>query len=187
VSTTRSQLYRFARDLGNVEAVEHGYKRGGLSGAASGGAQREARRVIYRKAIDRSTTSCVPSDSAASALRWSASCRVGLGGNHGLEFVSGRPEVLRRPHHVLRVTLTDDLDIGGNSCSGTGSDALVMEDDAGDDVVDEIGAVFEPVAVEQQSKASFDVGQFFPPKSSGACWMPERYPLPCDKSEFALD
>ena len=49
VSTTRSQLYRFARDLGNVEAVEHGYKRGGLSGAASGGAQREARRVIYRE------------------------------------------------------------------------------------------------------------------------------------------
>jgi hypothetical protein len=45
VSTTRSQLYRFARDLGNVEAVEHGYKRGGLSG----GAQREARRVIYRE------------------------------------------------------------------------------------------------------------------------------------------
>jgi hypothetical protein len=40
VSTTRSQLYRFARDLGNVEAVEHGYKRGA--------ATREARRVIYR-------------------------------------------------------------------------------------------------------------------------------------------
>jgi hypothetical protein len=49
VSTTRSQLYRLARDLGNVEAVEHGYRRGGLSGAASGGAQREARRVIYRE------------------------------------------------------------------------------------------------------------------------------------------
>jgi hypothetical protein len=47
VSTTRSQLYRFARDLGNVEAVEHRYQRGGLTGAASGGAQREARRVIY--------------------------------------------------------------------------------------------------------------------------------------------
>lgn len=49
MSTTRSQLYRLARDLGNVEAVEHGYKRGGLSGAASGAAQREARRVIYRQ------------------------------------------------------------------------------------------------------------------------------------------
>jgi hypothetical protein len=49
MSTTRSQLYRFARDLGNVEAIEHGYKRGGLSGAAGGGAQREARRVIYRE------------------------------------------------------------------------------------------------------------------------------------------
>lgn len=49
MSTTRSQLYRIARDLGNVEAVEHGYKRGGLSGAASGAAQREARRVIYRQ------------------------------------------------------------------------------------------------------------------------------------------
>jgi hypothetical protein len=49
VSTTRSQLYRLARDLGNVEAVEHGYKRGGLSGAAGGAAQRDARRVIYRE------------------------------------------------------------------------------------------------------------------------------------------
>ncbi len=49
MSTTRSQLYRFARDLGNVEAVEHGYQRGGLSGAAGGAAQREARRVIYRQ------------------------------------------------------------------------------------------------------------------------------------------
>ena len=49
MSTTRSQLYRFARDLGNVEAVEHGYKRRGLAGAASGGAQREARRIIYRE------------------------------------------------------------------------------------------------------------------------------------------
>lgn len=49
MSITRSQLYRFARDLGNVEAVEHGYRRGGLSGAAGGAAQREARRVIYRE------------------------------------------------------------------------------------------------------------------------------------------
>jgi hypothetical protein len=49
VSTTRSQLYRLARDLGNIEAVDHGYRRGGLSGAAAGGAQREARRVIYRE------------------------------------------------------------------------------------------------------------------------------------------
>ncbi len=49
MSTTRSQLYRLARDLGNVEAVEHGYERGGLSGAAGGAAQREARQVIYRQ------------------------------------------------------------------------------------------------------------------------------------------
>jgi hypothetical protein len=49
MSTTRSQLYRLARDLGNVEAVEHGYQRGGLGGAASGAAQRGARRVIYRE------------------------------------------------------------------------------------------------------------------------------------------
>jgi hypothetical protein len=49
VSTSRSQLYRLARDLGNVEAVEHGYKRGGLSGAAGGAAQRQTRRVIYRE------------------------------------------------------------------------------------------------------------------------------------------
>lgn len=48
MSTTRSQLYRLARDLGNIEAIEHGYQRGGLSGAAGGAAQREARRVIYR-------------------------------------------------------------------------------------------------------------------------------------------
>jgi hypothetical protein len=48
VSTTRSQLYRLARDLGNVEAVEHGYKRGGLSGGAEGAATPEARGVIYR-------------------------------------------------------------------------------------------------------------------------------------------
>ncbi len=49
MSTTRSQLYRFARDLGNIEAVEHGYQRGGLSGATGSAAQREARRVIYRE------------------------------------------------------------------------------------------------------------------------------------------
>ncbi len=49
MSTTRTQLYRFARNLGNVEAVEHGYRRGGLSGAAGGGAERAARRVIYRQ------------------------------------------------------------------------------------------------------------------------------------------
>ncbi len=49
MSTTRSQLYRLARDLGNVEAAEHEDQRGGLSGAASGAAQRQARRVIYRE------------------------------------------------------------------------------------------------------------------------------------------
>ena len=32
VSTTRSQLYRLARDLGNVEAVEHGYTPGRVVG-----------------------------------------------------------------------------------------------------------------------------------------------------------
>ncbi len=49
MSTTRSQLYRFARDLGNVEAVEHGYKRGGLSGGLEGGVERQGRRTIYRQ------------------------------------------------------------------------------------------------------------------------------------------
>jgi hypothetical protein len=49
VSTTRSQLYRFARVLGNVDAVEHGYKRGGLSGGLEGGAERQVRRTIYRQ------------------------------------------------------------------------------------------------------------------------------------------
>jgi hypothetical protein len=49
VSTTRSQLYRLARDLGNVEAVEHGYRRGGLAGGAEGLAERQVRRTIYRQ------------------------------------------------------------------------------------------------------------------------------------------
>jgi len=49
VSTTRSQLYRIARDLGNVEAFEHGYKRGGLSGGIESEAERYARRMIYRE------------------------------------------------------------------------------------------------------------------------------------------
>ena len=48
MSTTRSQLYRFARDLGNIEAVEHGYKRGGLAGGVEGMAERQVRRTIYR-------------------------------------------------------------------------------------------------------------------------------------------
>ena len=37
----RSQFYRVARDLGNVEAVEHG--------GVEGGAKRYARRAVYRK------------------------------------------------------------------------------------------------------------------------------------------
>jgi len=37
----RSQLYRAARDLGNVEAVEHG--------GVTGGAKRYARRAVYRR------------------------------------------------------------------------------------------------------------------------------------------
>ena len=49
MSTTRSQLYRLARDLGNVEAVEHGYRRGGLAGGAQGLVERQVRRTIYRE------------------------------------------------------------------------------------------------------------------------------------------
>jgi hypothetical protein len=49
MSTTRSQLYRLARDLGNIEAFEHGYKRSGLSGGVEGEAERYARRAIYRE------------------------------------------------------------------------------------------------------------------------------------------
>ncbi len=49
MSTTRSQLYRFARDLGNVEAFEHGYRRGGLGGGVEGEGERYARRMIYRE------------------------------------------------------------------------------------------------------------------------------------------
>lgn len=37
----RSQFYRAARDLGNVEAIEHA--------GVEGGAKRYARRVVYRK------------------------------------------------------------------------------------------------------------------------------------------
>ena len=48
MSTTRSQLYRFARDLGNIEAVEHGYRRADLSGGAEGAVERQLRRAIYR-------------------------------------------------------------------------------------------------------------------------------------------
>ena len=47
--STRSNLYRLARDLGNVEAFEHGYKRSGLGGGAQGEAERYARRMIYRQ------------------------------------------------------------------------------------------------------------------------------------------
>jgi hypothetical protein len=47
MSTSRSQLYGFARDLDNVEAVEHGYQRSGLGGAANGAAGRQARWSIY--------------------------------------------------------------------------------------------------------------------------------------------
>ena len=49
MSTTRSQLCRFARDLGNVEAFEHGYRRAGVAGGAEGELERQARRVIYRE------------------------------------------------------------------------------------------------------------------------------------------
>lgn len=49
MSTTRSQLYRLARDLGTIEAVEHGYTRAGLSGGAEGLAERQVRRVVYRE------------------------------------------------------------------------------------------------------------------------------------------
>jgi hypothetical protein len=39
--SARSQLYRAARDLGNIEAVEHG--------GASGLAKRNVRRAVYRR------------------------------------------------------------------------------------------------------------------------------------------
>jgi hypothetical protein len=48
MSTTRSQLYRFARDLENIEAFQYGYERGGLSGGAEGEMESQARRIIYR-------------------------------------------------------------------------------------------------------------------------------------------
>lgn len=48
MSTTRAHLYRFARDLGNVEAFQHGYRRSGLAGGAEGELERQLRRAIYR-------------------------------------------------------------------------------------------------------------------------------------------
>ena len=64
MSTTRSQLYRLARDLGNVEAVEHGYRRGGLSGAGSGAARATKRGgSSTARETARSTASSVPSAS----------------------------------------------------------------------------------------------------------------------------
>lgn len=45
----RSQLYRAARDMGNVEAAEHGFERGGVTGAVAGEGRRYARRAVYRK------------------------------------------------------------------------------------------------------------------------------------------
>ena len=63
MSTTRSQLYRFARDLGNVEAVEHGYRRGGLSGAGSGAASEKRGASSTARETARSTASSAPSGS----------------------------------------------------------------------------------------------------------------------------
>lgn len=45
----RSQLYRAARDLGNVQAAERGYRRGGVAGAVAGEGRRYARRAVYRR------------------------------------------------------------------------------------------------------------------------------------------
>lgn len=45
----RSQLYRGARDLGNIEAASNGYKHGGVGGAAVGEGKRVVRRGAYRK------------------------------------------------------------------------------------------------------------------------------------------
>jgi hypothetical protein len=48
IGKLRGQLYRGARDLGNVEAATNGYKRDGVEGAAIGEAKRVARRKVYR-------------------------------------------------------------------------------------------------------------------------------------------
>ena len=45
----RSQMYRAARDLGNVDAVTKGYKRGGVLGTGEGTAKRIVRRKAYAK------------------------------------------------------------------------------------------------------------------------------------------
>lgn len=49
MSGSRSTLYKLARALGDVEVVQHGYSRGGLSGAMEGGAERQVRSVIYKE------------------------------------------------------------------------------------------------------------------------------------------
>jgi hypothetical protein len=63
----RSQLYRAARDLGNVEAVEHG--------GIEGGAKRYARRAVYRGGPTASP--------GASCGRWG--CQAGGGDSHTLD------------------------------------------------------------------------------------------------------
>lgn len=48
MSKLRSQFYRGARDLGNVEAAEHGFERHGVAGIVTGSAKRYGRRCVYR-------------------------------------------------------------------------------------------------------------------------------------------
>ena len=67
VSTTRSQLYRLARDLGNVEAVEHGYT-GRVVRAAGGAPSARLAGSFTARATARSTTSSAPSASGRAAL-----------------------------------------------------------------------------------------------------------------------
>ena len=113
--------------------------------------------------------------------------RYGLGGDHGLNFVSNRPQVVSRPHHVLHVAFADDLDIRGNAFRSAGNEALVVQDHSGDDVVNEARAVLQAVAVEKEPKTSADVGRFVPSEASCAFRSPQWYPLPGDEGEFALD
>ncbi len=63
MSTTRSQPYRFARDLGDVEAFEHGYRRAGVAGAPRASWNVRLGESSTAREVVRSTSSSGPSGS----------------------------------------------------------------------------------------------------------------------------
>ena len=99
-----------------------------------------------------------------------------LGGDHRLEFVPNRAEVISRPHHGHYVAFANDLDVGGNTFCGMGKKAFVLQDHPEDDVINEARAVRQPVGVKKKPKPSADVGRFSPSEASCALRVPQWYP-----------